>query len=165
MAERTLRFCIGGGCGIATVVTPLYLSETAPPLYKNRLGIANQSFIVLGVFLTQSLALFLSKPHIWRFVPLVSAAISLALLGSSIWVEESQVWIQSRRQVEPIRPDLDQEEQPLIRGKHCVGIYTKLSDLYNVLCFISCRSCEGKSYNDDQLGTLDYQQHTTPACS
>jgi MFS family permease len=111
----TFRFLIGGGCGIATVVTPLYLSETAPPLYKNRLGIANQSFIVLGVFLTQLLALFLSRPYMWRLVPLVSAGISVALLGSSLWADESHVWLQSHTKAGPMEEPMDSEHAQEIR--------------------------------------------------
>jgi len=61
---------------------------------------------------------------------LVSAVISLALLGSSIWVEESQVWIQSRRKAEPVGSDHDHEGQPLIASKHCAGLYKSLADLF-----------------------------------
>jgi MFS family permease len=110
---RSSRLCVGGGCGIATVVTPLYLSETAPPAYKNRLGIANQSFIVLGVLLTQSLAIPLSRPYLWRFVPIVSAFISFLLLAASPFVEESRVWLQHQARKDDRDPDT-QESDPLL---------------------------------------------------
>jgi MFS family permease len=104
---------VGGGCGIATVVTPLYLGETAPPAYKNRLGIANQSFIVLGVLLTQSLAIPLSRPYLWRFVPIVSAVISFLLLVASPFIQESSIWLQHRARKDGKELDA-QESDPLL---------------------------------------------------
>lgn len=104
---------MGGGCGIATVVTPLYLGETAPPAYKNRLGIANQSFIVLGVLLTQSLAIPLSRPYLWRFIPIVSAVISFLLLAASPFIQESSIWLQHRARKDGKELDA-QESDPLL---------------------------------------------------
>lgn len=95
------------------MVTPLYLSETAPSAYKNRLGIANQSFIVIGVLFTQSLAIPLSSPSIWRFVPIVSATISLLLLATSPYVEESHIWLQHRSRKDTGDSDI-QEYDPLL---------------------------------------------------
>jgi hypothetical protein len=99
------------------VVTPLYLAETAPPTYKNRLGIANQSFISTGVLWTQALAIPLSKPYLWRFIPLVSAALALALLGTSLLVEESHVWLESQVKETQAESDVEEADPLLGTGK------------------------------------------------
>jgi MFS family permease len=83
---------------VASVAVPLYLSEIGPPKHKNRLGIANQGFIVLGVFTTQALAIPLSRPYLWRIVPLVSAVLSSVLLITSCLVDESPAWARKRDQ-------------------------------------------------------------------
>lgn len=74
---------VGIGCGLATVTVPLYLSEMAPASLKRSLGTLNQPFIVLGILLTQLLALFWAEPCVWRYVMVVSAALSVFQLLSS----------------------------------------------------------------------------------
>ncbi len=90
------RFIIGVGCGVATVAVPLYLGEIGAPHQKNRLGIANQGFIVMGVFSAQAFAIPLSRPYIWRLVPLVSAVLSVILLITSFMIKESPIWLKKR---------------------------------------------------------------------
>jgi MFS family permease len=77
------RIILGFGCGLATVLVPLYLAEIAPASMKKSLGIANQFFIVVGILTGQSLSLPLGEPKRWRWVFMVSVGLAvIQLIGS-----------------------------------------------------------------------------------
>jgi MFS family permease len=77
---------IGFGCGLSTVLVPLYLSEIAPASMKKSLGIANQFFIVVGILIGQSLSLPLGQPMKWRWVFTVAMGIAVVQLVGSFFV-------------------------------------------------------------------------------
>lgn len=60
------RILIGFACGICTVVVPMYLSEISPDAIRGQVSIMHQSAIVLGIFIAQVLAFFLSNATLWR---------------------------------------------------------------------------------------------------
>lgn len=104
---------IGFGCGLATVLVPLYLSEIAPASMKKSLGIANQFFIVIGILTGQSLSLPFSAPMIWRWVFAVAIGISvLQLLGSFLVKQEIGVEDEVADEGRPLLPR-DEAEAPM----------------------------------------------------
>lgn len=98
---------------------PIYLSEIAPskirgsvgtPTYlpcevgSDRqtftLGVLTQLSIVLGIMLTQATGLFLANPRQWRFVLLISSAISIAQFVLSTFIVESPSYLGRKNSVE-----------------------------------------------------------------
>jgi MFS transporter, SP family, arabinose:H+ symporter len=93
------RFIGGVGVGIATVASPLYISEIAPPLYRGRLAGLFQFNIVLGI-----LVAFVSNaliggtgPNDWRWMLGVEAIPALAYTLLCVTLPESPRWLIGRR--------------------------------------------------------------------
>lgn len=90
MTEQSRRHCIfsrsystgrvfvGIGSGVATVVTPMYLSDISPVAIRGTISVLSQLGITGGIFVSQLLGLKggLASLSGWRFLlglPLVSA--------------------------------------------------------------------------------------------
>lgn len=93
------RFIGGVGVGIATVASPLYISEIAPPLYRGRLAGLFQFNIVLGI-----LVAFVSNaliggtgPSDWRWMLGVEAIPALAYTLLGVTLPESPRWLMAHR--------------------------------------------------------------------
>lgn len=93
------RFIGGVGVGIATIASPLYISEIAPPRYRGRLAGLFQLNIVLGI-----LAAFVSNaliggtgPNDWRWMLGVEAIPALAYTLLCVKLPESPRWLIGRR--------------------------------------------------------------------
>ncbi|KAA1096491.1 hypothetical protein PGT21_018351 [Puccinia graminis f. sp. tritici] len=79
------RTIIGIGCGINTVLVPIYLSEISPSQIRGSVGVMNQLAIVFGIFASQLVSLPLARPFAWRWIFIISAAFStLQLLTSPL---------------------------------------------------------------------------------
>ncbi|CEH14491.1 Permease of the major facilitator superfamily [Ceraceosorus bombacis] len=83
------RGLMGMSAGIAIAVVPAYLNDLAPPHLQGSIGVLNQLSIVIGILIAQALGVSplgapASSKHItfagWRWVPIVSFAISLLQL-------------------------------------------------------------------------------------
>ncbi|KAF9166260.1 hypothetical protein BGX21_006585 [Mortierella sp. AD011] len=88
------RFFVGVGCGVVTVIVPMYLAEISPPELRGSLGhvsstitstiagagVMNQLGIVVGILFAQVLGLYLSTPTEWRIIILSGAALSILQL-------------------------------------------------------------------------------------
>ena len=86
--------CISGlGAGIAVVVVPIYISETAPNGEKGLFGSFTQIMINLGIFTTQLLGYFLSKGQLWRVILAAGGGFGLAMLIGLTGVVESPKWM------------------------------------------------------------------------
>lgn len=70
------RTIIGIGCGINTVLVPIYLSEISPSQIRGSVGVMNQLAIVFGIFGSQLVSLPLARPFAWRWIFVISAAFS-----------------------------------------------------------------------------------------
>ncbi|MEM9354019.1 MAG: sugar porter family MFS transporter [Planctomycetota bacterium] len=93
------RFLGGVGIGVATVASPLYISEIAPPGFRGRLTGMFQFNIVFGI-----LAAYLSNAllggageHAWRWMLGVEAAPALVYSLACLWIPESPRWLISER--------------------------------------------------------------------
>lgn len=65
--------------------------------------------------MTQAISLPLGKPFVWRWSPLASAGLGLVLLGTSLWVEESPVWL--GRGVKTVDEDVESNEETRLIGE------------------------------------------------
>jgi hypothetical protein len=83
------RTIIGIGCGINTVLVPIYLSHISPIQIRGSVGVMNQLAIVIGIFTAQLISLPLSTPFIWRWIFIISVALSTLQLISAPLVNEN----------------------------------------------------------------------------
>lgn len=86
------RTIVGIGCGLNTVLVPIYLSEISPIHLRGSVGVLNQLAIVLGIFIAQLVSLPLSKPYLWRWIFIISAAFSALQLLTAPLMIESPTW-------------------------------------------------------------------------
>ncbi|GAA98494.1 uncharacterized protein L969DRAFT_88594 [Mixia osmundae IAM 14324] len=86
------RVLVGVGCGMSTVLVPMYLSEIAPSKMKGKIGIMTQLSIVLGIFAAQALSLPFVGPGQWRYIPFISGIIALIQILLMASVAESPKW-------------------------------------------------------------------------
>ncbi|CAG8556265.1 1927_t:CDS:2 [Acaulospora morrowiae] len=90
------RVLVGIGCGVVTVVVPMYLAEISPVEYRGTFGVMNQLGIVTGILFSQLVGLYLSYVPGWRLILLGGAVISIIqiiVLGFSV---ESPRFLASR---------------------------------------------------------------------
>ncbi|KAL5532926.1 HGT20 [Sanghuangporus sanghuang] len=103
------RVFVGLGAGIGVSVGPVFLGELAPPAVKGATGVFFQLAIVFGILTTQGVGLALASPWVWRFVPFVSAVLSLVQLLAATLVPESHAWLEGNgrlREAERVRDKL-----------------------------------------------------------
>jgi SP family arabinose:H+ symporter-like MFS transporter len=113
------RFLGGLGIGISTVVSPLYISEIAPPAYRGRLAGMFQFNIVFGIvvsFVSNAIIAKLGGDNAWRWMLGVAAFPSLVYAVMCFGLPESPRWLIGRKGDRPagvkvlrlIEPDLPQ---------------------------------------------------------
>lgn len=94
------RLIIGVGCGLATVLVPMYLHEIAPPNIRGSIGVLNQLAIVIGILTGQALSLPFAKPNLWRAIFVVSAAGAAAQILLAPVMVESPQWAKEKASVD-----------------------------------------------------------------
>ncbi|KNZ55602.1 hypothetical protein VP01_2637g2 [Puccinia sorghi] len=100
------RTIIGFGCGINTVIVPIYLSEISPLQIRGSVGVMNQLAIVIGIFFAQLVSLPLSSPFIWRWIFIISFSLSSLQLLTTPFIPSEN------RRFNPNQPSqLNQEEE------------------------------------------------------
>ncbi|KAJ2400127.1 Bifunctional purine biosynthesis protein PurH [Coemansia sp. RSA 2559] len=72
------RFVLGIGCGIASCVANLYVSEIAPRLWRGFYGSFFQCFLLFGVLSSQLAAMYIDDGMQWRMMVAVPGALALA---------------------------------------------------------------------------------------
>ncbi|MBW0498665.1 hypothetical protein O181_038380 [Austropuccinia psidii MF-1] len=92
------RTIIGIGCGLNTVLVPIYLSEISPPSIRGSIGVMNQLAIVIGIFISQLISLPFAKSYDWRWIFAISAAVSLFHLFTSPLMIESPKWVLEQKE-------------------------------------------------------------------
>lgn len=94
------RFLGGLGIGISTVVSPLYISEIAPPKYRGRLAGMFQFNIVFGIvvaFASNAVIAKIGGEHAWRWMLGVAAFPSLIYAVMCLGLPESPRWLIGRK--------------------------------------------------------------------
>ncbi|KAG0145100.1 hypothetical protein CROQUDRAFT_659026 [Cronartium quercuum f. sp. fusiforme G11] len=86
------RLIIGIGCGLNTVLVPIYLSEISPIAIRGSIGVMNQLGIVCGILASQVVSLPLSRPYIWRWIFILSVLINGIQLLTAPLMIESPKW-------------------------------------------------------------------------
>ena len=92
------RFFLGFGVGIASFVTPLYLSETAPASIRGSIGTLFQFMITIGIFLISATNVFIAKIFVNSNAALPLMFLIIALFATLMFVgslvlPESPRWL------------------------------------------------------------------------
>ncbi|KAJ1666673.1 Bifunctional purine biosynthesis protein PurH [Coemansia sp. RSA 1813] len=72
------RFVLGVGCGVASCVANLYVSEIAPRLWRGFFGSFFQCFLLFGILSAQLAAMYIADGMQWRIMVAVPGALALA---------------------------------------------------------------------------------------
>lgn len=88
------RILGGIGAGVASVISPLYISEIAPAAIRGRLVSMNQMAIVLSVVAASVVGYFLATVHDeWRWM-FASELLPVIILAFAVWfIPESPRWL------------------------------------------------------------------------
>ena len=85
------RLVLGFGVGIAAMVVPIYLSESAPSAVRGRIVTVNILFIVLGQFLAYLICYALDTK--WRWMLGIAAAPAVIQAIGMLFMPESPRWL------------------------------------------------------------------------
>ena len=91
----TARFLVGLAVGVASMVTPLYIAEIAPPRVRGALVTLNQLAIVVGVLTAYCADYYFSAAGNWRAMFFSAVIPSVVLLLAVIFLPESPRWLAS----------------------------------------------------------------------
>ncbi|MFD7918319.1 sugar porter family MFS transporter [Streptomyces sp. NPDC059740] len=94
------RAVLGLAVGSASVITPLYLSEVAPPHVRGRLVSLNSLMIVSGQLLAYLVNAVLAHWAAWRWMLAFAAVPALALLAGMVFLPDTPRWYVGRGRVE-----------------------------------------------------------------
>jgi len=88
------RILVGAGIGIASMLTPLYLSEIAPPAKRGAIVTINQFYITLGIVLSYGVGFLLShSADGWRWMLGVGSVPGVILFIGMLTLPESPRWL------------------------------------------------------------------------
>ena len=109
------RIVLGLAVGIASLVGPLYISETAPRDVRGSLGFLNQLMITLGILLAYVVNAIFAPSFLdiigWRWM-LGFAAVPAAILGISMFfLPESPRWLVEHERLDEAREILSRIRQ------------------------------------------------------
>lgn len=95
---RACRFFLGFGVGIASFITPLYLSETAPASIRGAMGSLFQLMITIGIFLISATNVYIASVFVnprmaLPLMFLVIALFAVLMLIGSLILPESPRWL------------------------------------------------------------------------
>ncbi|MGI5468846.1 sugar porter family MFS transporter [Streptomyces sp. CA-132043] len=90
------RFVLGLAVGSASVVTPLYLSEIAPPHIRGRLVSFNSLMIVSGQLLAYLINAVLAHWEAWRWMLGLAALPAVALFVGLFFLPDTPRWYMSK---------------------------------------------------------------------
>ncbi len=102
------RFMLGFGVGIASFITPLYLSETAPAGIRGSMGTLFQLMITIGIFLIAAtnvyiIHVFVDPKVALPLMFLVIALFAVLMLIGSLALPESPRWLMLKGRREQAR--------------------------------------------------------------
>ncbi|RSO44107.1 MFS transporter [Streptomyces sp. WAC 06725] len=94
------RFALGLAVGSASVITPLYLSEIAPPHIRGRLVSFNSLMIVSGQLLAYLINAVLAQWEAWRWMLGLAALPAVALFIGLFFLPDTPRWYISKGRTE-----------------------------------------------------------------
>ncbi len=103
------RFIGGLAIGGSSVLSPMYISEIAPPQFRGRLTMTFQLAIVIGVLIAffSDYLLLETGPNNWRWMFIMEAFPALIFLGLLFFVKKSPRWLVKNGEVEKARVVLE----------------------------------------------------------
>jgi len=91
------RLIIGVGIGVASLTTPVYISEMAKPSLRGTLVTMNALLIPFGQFFAGMVdGILSSTPHGWRYMLGLAAVPSVVMLFGFLILPESPRWLASK---------------------------------------------------------------------
>ncbi len=104
------RFVVGVAVGVASMLTPLYIAELAPPKIRGALVTLNQLAIVTGIVVAYYVDYLFSGSSDWRAMFISAVIPSVILLVALVFLPESPRWLVIRERVEEAFRILDRVE-------------------------------------------------------
>jgi sugar porter (SP) family MFS transporter len=123
------RFIGGLAIGSASIVSPLYISEVAPPRIRGALVSVNQLAIVTGILLSYfaSWALVGAGAANWRWMFATGAIPAVIFFAFVLGVPESPRWLIKQGREEEARVILDRLNGPQIAAAELLSIRAALA--------------------------------------
>lgn len=90
------RTIVGLGCGMSTVLVPIYLGELAPPRFRGAIGTMAQFSFVFGILFADVVAFRLANETQWRYMFLLISALGVFHLLLNTFLLESPRWLLGR---------------------------------------------------------------------
>ena len=112
------RLLLGVAIGVAVVVVPVYVAESAPTAVRGSLLTAYQVTILVGIILGYLVGYLLAGAHAWRWILGIAAIPAVVLLPLLIRMPDTARWYllkgrveDARRALSRVEPDADVEGQ------------------------------------------------------
>jgi sugar porter (SP) family MFS transporter len=112
------RFVIGVAVGIASMLTPLYIAELAPPRIRGALVTLNQLAIVTGIVVAYYVDYLFAGSSSWRAMFISAVIPSVILLAALIFLPESPRWLVVRQRTDDAFTILDRVESTEDARRH-----------------------------------------------
>ncbi len=112
------RFFVGFAVGVASMITPLYIAEIAPPKIRGALVTLNQLAIVTGILVAYYVDYLFSRSGNWRGMFISAVVPSLVLLVAFIFLPESPRWLASQGRFDAALQILNRVEDPIGARQH-----------------------------------------------
>ncbi len=127
------RVLVGGAIGVASMLTPLYLSEMSPRDKRGAVVTINQAYITIGIVVSYGVGyLFSHGGDGWRWMLALGALPGVILFAGMLVLPESPRWLAGKGHREAARKSL-----AFLRGGH--DVESELRDLRQDL------ACEGRA--------------------
>ncbi len=128
------RLLLGVAIGVALVVVPVYVAESAPTAVRGSLLTAYQVTILGGIIVGYLVAYLLAGAHAWRLMLGIAAVPAILLLPFLLRLPDTARWYMLKGRVEDAR-------QALLRMEPDAAVETQLVDM-------------AESLNDEGGGTI-----------
>ncbi|MCL5005954.1 MAG: sugar porter family MFS transporter [Acidobacteria bacterium] len=112
------RLIVGVAVGVASMLTPLYIAELAPPKIRGALVTLNQLAIVTGIVVAYYVDYLFSASAGWRGMFISAVVPSVILLVALIFLPESPRWLVTRQQPDAAFRILDRVESTQEARRH-----------------------------------------------
>src|ERR671916_130200 len=106
------RFLLGLGVGLASMIVPLYIAETAPASRRGALVSLNQLMITIGILLSYIVGVIFTPIEGWRWMFGVALLPALILGIGMFMLPESPRWLFEHGRVDKAREVLGRSRSP-----------------------------------------------------
>lgn len=122
------RVLVGAAIGVASMLTPMYLSEISPPEKRGAIVTINQFYITLGIVVSYGVGFLLSHGgNGWRWMLGLGAVPGVVLFAGMLTLPESPRWLAGKRREDAAR-------RPLIVGIG-LAIFQQVTGINTVIYF------------------------------